>query len=190
MTNFDRSQHPTLNDNLNFRKDLAKLLQKYNAEIVSQHDEDLCFIIKGVGCYQLNEKDHCCANADNINGLEPKKKRERKRKVKNALRRWTYEYDRYNPQLGTSVRVDEVYAKTQKEAERTAIRHCNDYTTYGSLSFKRLVQVSEPIVLDLDVKVRERYYDDLNKSYTEYQNAYPKQHSEGWDKLTDIQEVK
>ena len=49
MTNFDRSQHPTLNDNLDFRKDLAKLLQKYNAEIVSEHDEDISFIIKGVG---------------------------------------------------------------------------------------------------------------------------------------------
>lgn len=97
-----------------------------------------------------------------------------------------YEYNRYNPQLGCSVRVDEVYAKTQKEAERTAKRHCDSYHTYGSLSFKKLTQVSEPIVLDLDVKVSERYYEDLNKSYQEYQNAYPKQHSEGWDKLTDI----
>ncbi len=189
MTNHDRSQHPTLNDNLVFRKDLAKVLQKYNAEIRSEHDEDLCFVIKGVGCYLLNEKGYCCANADNINGLEEKPKRERKRKVKNPLRRWMYEYYRYNPQLGESVRVDEVYAKTQNEAERTAKRHCDSYNTYGSLTFKKLTQVSEPIVLDLDVKVRERYYEDLNKSYTEYQNAYPKQHSEGWDKLTDLQEA-
>lgn len=186
MTNLDRSQLTTLNDNLDFRKDLAKVLKKYNAEIRSVHDEDLSFIIKGVGCYQLNEKGFGCANADNINGLEEKPKRERKRKVKNPLRRWIYEYDRYNPQLGTSVRTDEVYAKTQKEAERTAIRHCDSYHTYGSLSFKKLTQVSEPIVLDLDVKVSERYYEDLDKSYQEYQNAYPKQHSEGWDKLTDL----
>lgn len=186
MTNLDRSQHPTLNDNLDFRKDLAKVLQKYNAEIVSEHDEDLSFIIKGLGCYPLNENGANCANAENINGLEEKPKRERKRKVKNPLRRWIYEYDRYNPQLGTSVRVDEVYAKTQKEAERTAKRHCDSYNTYGSLSFKKLTQVSEPIVLDLDVKVHERYYEDLDKSYTEYQNAYPKQHSEGWDKFTDL----
>ena len=186
MTNLDRSQHPTLNDNLDFRKDLAKLLQKYNAEIRSEHDEELCFIIKGVGCYQLNEKGYGCANADNINGLEEKPKRERKRKVKNPLRRWMYEYFRYNPQLGESVRVDEVYAKTQHEAEKTAKRHCVSYHTYGSLTFKKLTQVSEPIVLDLDVKVRERYYEDLDKSYPEYQNAYPQQHSEGWDKLTDI----
>lgn len=186
MTNLDRSQHPTLNDNLDFRKDLAKVLQKYNAEIVSKHDEDLCFIIKGVGCYPLNENGANCANAENINGLEEKPKRERKRKIKNPLRRWMYEYYRYNPQLGTSVRVDEVYAKTQKEAERTAKRHCDSYNTYGSLSFKKLTQVSEPIVLDLDVKVHERYYEDLDKSYTEYQNAYPKQHSEGWDKFTDL----
>lgn len=189
MTNLDRSQHPTLNDNLDFRKDLAKLLQKYNAEIRSVHDEDLSFIIKGVGCYQLNEKGFGCANAENINGLEEKPKRERKRKVKNPLRRWIYEYNRYNPQLGCSVRTDEVYAKTQKEAERTAIRHCDDYTAYGSLSFKKLIKVSEPIVLDLDVKVRDRHYDDLRKTYSEFENAYPKQHSEGWDKLTDIQEA-
>lgn len=186
MTNLDRSQHPTLNDNLDFRKDLAKLLQKYNAEIRSEHDEDLCFIIKGVGCYPLNENGYGCANADNINGLEEKPKRERKRKVKNPLRRWIYEYARFNPQLGCSVRRDEVYAKTQKEAERTAIRHCDSYHTYGSLSFKKLVQVSEPIILDHDVAVQERYYDELDKSYSEYKNIYPKQHSEGWDKLTDI----
>lgn len=189
MTNFDRSQHPTLNDNLDFRKDLAKLLLKYNAELRSERDEDLCFFIRGVGCYPLNEKGYCCANADNINGLEEKPKRERKRKVKNPLRRWIYEYNRYNPQLGCSVRTDEVYAKTQKEAERTAKRHCDDYTAYGSLSFKKLIKVSEPIVLDLDVKTRDRHYDDLRKTYSEYENAYPKQHSEGWDKLTDIQEA-
>lgn len=70
MTNQDRSQHPTLNDNLDFRKDLAKLLQKYNAEIVSENDEDLCFIIKGVGCYPLNEEGANFAGAENINGLE------------------------------------------------------------------------------------------------------------------------
>lgn len=33
MTNLDRSQLTTLNDNLDFRKDLAKVLKKYNAEI-------------------------------------------------------------------------------------------------------------------------------------------------------------
>lgn len=186
MTNFDRSQHPTLNDNLDFRKDLAKLLQKYNAEIVSEHDEDLCFIIKGVGCYDLNEKGANCANAENINGLEPKKKRERKRKIKNPLRRWIYEYNRYNPQLGCSVRKGEVYAKTAKEAERTAIRHCNDYTAYGSLSFKRLIQVSEPITLGVDVDTTERYYDDLHKSYSEFKEIYGN-HTEAFNKLTDLE---
>ena len=188
MTNFDRSQHPTLNDNLDFRKDLAKLLQKYNAEIVSEHDEDISFIIKGVGRYPLNEKGANCANAENINGLEEKKKRQRKRREKNPLRRWIYEYDRYNPQLGTSVRKDEVYAKTQKEAERTAIRHCNDYTAYGSLSFKRLVQVSEPITVGVDVKERVRHYDALKKSYNEYEEVYGN-HTEAFEKLTDLVEA-
>ena len=186
MTNYDRSQHPTLNDNLDFRKDLAKLLKKYNAVIISEHDDDLCFIIKGTECYPLNVKGCCCANYYNINGLEEKQKRERKRKVKNPLRRWIYEYNRYNPQLGCSVRTDEVYAKTQKEAERTAKRHCDDYTAYGSLSFKKLIKVSEPIILDLDVKARDRHYDELRKTYSQYENDCPKQHSEGWDKLTDL----
>ena len=42
--------------------------------------------------------------------------------------RWVYEYERYNPQLGTSVRKGEVYETTQKKAEKTAIRHCDNYT--------------------------------------------------------------
>jgi hypothetical protein len=190
MTNFDRSQHPTLNDNLDFRKDLAKLLQKYNAEIVSEHDEDLQFIIKGVGCYQLNEKGANCANATNINGLEPKKKRERKRKIKNPLRRWIYEYDRYNPQLGCSVRKGEVYAKTQREAERTATRHCDDYTAYGSITFKRLVQVSDPITVDVDVKEVTRKYGEYprEKEYREYEEIY-RNHTESFNKLTDLASV-
>lgn len=184
MALMDRTQHPTLNDNLDFRKDLAKLLQKYNAEIVSEHDEDISFIIKGVGCYPLNEKGANCANAENINGLEEKPKKKRIRKQKNPLRRWIYEYNRYNPQLGCSIRKGEVYAKTAKEAKRTAIRHCDDYTAYGSLSFKRIIQVSEPITLGVDVKERVRHYDDLRKSYNEYEEVYGN-HTEAFNKLTD-----
>lgn len=189
---FDRSQHPTLNDNLDFRKDLAKVLQKYNAEIVSEHDEDISFIIKGVGCYPLNEKGANCANAENINGLEEKKKRERKRKVKNPLRRWIYEYNRYNPQLGTSVRKDEVYAKTKKAAEKIAKIICDSYTAYGSLSFKRLIQVSEPIIVDQDVEVRNFRYEDSRgreKTIERFYDKYPLMHSDGWDKLHDITEA-
>lgn len=185
---FDRSKHPTLNDNLDFRNDLAKVLQKYNAEIVSEHDEDLCFIIKGVGCYQLNEKGANCANAENINGLEEKKKRQRKRREKNPLRRWIYEYYRYNPQLGTSVRKNEVYAKTRREAERTAKRHCDSYTAYGSLSFKRIVQVSDPIIVDHDVILETKRYSELRKSFEEYRDKYPAKHSDGWEALHDITE--
>lgn len=186
MRNLDRTQHPLLNDNLDFRKELSKLLQKYNATLSGGQTTDLYFTIKNQGTYRLNERGESHASFDNINGVEEKPKKKRIRKVKNPLRRWIYEYYRYNPQLGTSLRLSEVYAKTQKEAERTAKRHCDSYTAYGSMSFKRLIQVSEPIVLDLDVKVRERRYDDLRKTYSEYENAYPKQHSEGWDKLTDL----
>lgn len=189
---FDRSQHPTLNDNLDFRKDLAKVLQKYNAEIVSEHDEDISFIIKGVGCYPLNEKGANCANAENINGLEEKKKRERKRKVKNPLRRWIYEYDRINPQLGTSTRKDEVYAKTKKEAEKIAKIICDSYTTYGYLVYHRLLQVSDPIVVDQDVEVRNFRYEDRRgreKTIGRFYDKYPLMHSDGWDKLHDITEA-
>lgn len=115
---------------------------------------------------------------------EEKKKRQRKRREKNPLRRWIYEYNRYNPQLGCSVRKAEVYAKTAKEAKRTAIRHCDDYTAYGSLSFKRLIQVSEPITLGIDVTERVRHYDFLRKSYNEYEEVYGN-HTEAFNKLTD-----
>lgn len=185
---FDRSQHPTLNDNLEFRSELAKVLKKYKAKIVSEHDEDLCFIIEGVGCYPLNEKKTGGATADNINGLEPEKKRKRNRRPKNPLRRWIYEYDRYNPQLGTSVRKDEVYAKTRREAEKTAKRHCDSYTAYGSLSFNRIIQVSEPIIVDHDVILQNKYYSEFRKSFDEYRDKYPQMHSDGWDKLHDVTE--
>lgn len=104
------------------------------------------------------------------------------------IRRYIYEYFRYNPQLGTSVRKGEVYETTLKKAERTAKRHCDDYTTYGSLSFKQIIQVSEPIVLGVDVEERKRTYGDYphEKEYTEYQNLYPQTHSKGWDELKDI----
>lgn len=104
------------------------------------------------------------------------------------IRRYIYEYYRYNPQLGTSVRKGEVYETTLKKAERTAKRHCDDYTTYGSLSFKQIIQVSEPIVLGVDVVERKRTYGDYphEKEYTEYQSFYPQTHSKGWDELKDI----
>ena len=104
------------------------------------------------------------------------------------IRRYIYEYYRYNPQLGTSIRQDEVYETTLKKAERTAKRQCDDYTTYGSLSFKRIIKVSEPIVLGVDVEERKKTYGEWphEKVYTEYRALYPKQHTEGWDKLKEI----
>ncbi len=104
------------------------------------------------------------------------------------IRRYIYEYYRYNPQLGTSVRKDEVYETTLKKAERTAKRHCNDYNTYGSLSFKRIIQVSNPIVLGVDVEEKTRQYGEYPryKTYKEYDSIYTQNHSKGWDELTDI----
>lgn len=104
------------------------------------------------------------------------------------IRRYIYEYYRYNPQLGKSVRKGEVYETTLKKAERTAIRHCKNYTTYGSLFFKRIIQVSNPIVLGVDVQERKKTYGDYphEKEYKEYEDLYPETHSKGWDELTDV----
>lgn len=176
-----------LNNHHEFRNELAALLKKYNCDLASVHDEDLFVNFHNGDTVQLNETGYGYAGHHNI-GAEvketPKPKRQRKRREKNPLRRWIYEYNRYNPQLGCSVRKAEVYAKTAKEAERTAIRHCDDYTAYGSLSFKRLVQVSEPITVGVDVKERVRHYDSLKKSYNEYEEVYGN-HTEAFNKLTD-----
>lgn len=104
------------------------------------------------------------------------------------IRRYIYEYYRYNPQLGTSIRKDEVYETTLKKAERTAKRHCDDYTAYGSLSFKKIIQVSEPIVLGVDVEERTRQYGEYPryKTYKEYDIIYTKNHSAGWDNLKEV----
>lgn len=104
------------------------------------------------------------------------------------IRRYIYEYYRYNPQLGTSIRKDEVYETTLKKAERTAKRHCDDYTTYGSLSFKKIIQVSEPIVLGVDVEEKTRQYGEYPryKTYKEYAKIYTDTHSAGWDNLKEV----
>ena len=104
------------------------------------------------------------------------------------IRRYIFKYYRYNPQLGVSIRKGEVYETTLKKAERTAIRHCNDYTAYGTTTFKQIIQVSEPIVLGVDVEEVKKSYGEWphEKTYTEYRNLYPKQNSVGWDKLKEV----
>lgn len=172
-----------LEGNLEFRKELSALLKKYNAVLFCKVNDTIWLNSDG-RVDQLSTNPASCSY-DTVSP-ELEEKRKRKRREKNPLRRWIYEYNRYNPQLGTSVRKSEVYAKTEKEAERTAIRHCNDYTTYGSLSFKRLIQVSEPITVGVDVKERERHYDSLRKTYNEYEEIYGN-HTEAFDKLTDLE---
>ena len=104
------------------------------------------------------------------------------------IRRYIFEYYRYNPQLGTSVRQGEVYETTLKKAIRTATRKCNDYTAYGSTTFKQIIQVSEPIVLGVDVEEVKKSYGEWphEKTYTEYRNLYPNHYSAGWDKLKEV----
>ena len=111
---------------------------------------------------------------------------------KNALRRWIYEYTRYNPQLGNYLRTGEVYACTKKAADRIAKIICDSYTAYGSICFKKIVKVSQPIVLDHDVESRDYRYEDSRgreKWIKRFYDKYPAQHSEGWDKLHDITEA-
>lgn len=104
------------------------LLRKYGVDNKETHDDeywDKVYEIYTEPSFQLNEnregffydskREEEIMGPDN-SSLEKKKKRQRKRREKNPLRRWIYEYRRYNPQLGTSVRKDEVYAKTYKEA--------------------------------------------------------------------------
>lgn len=102
--------------------------------------------------------------------------------------RFIYEYERWNPQLGTSIRTDEVYETTLTKAERTAKRKCDSYTTYGSLYFKRIIKQSEPIVLGVDVEETKKTYGEYprEKTYKEYRNMYPNTHTDGWDKLKEI----
>ena len=101
--------------------------------------------------------------------------------------RWVYQYTRHNPQTGVYTRTAEVYETTIKKAEKVARRHC-DETLYGSDYFDRLIQKSEPIVLGVDIEERVKYVGEWprEKRVTEYSQLYPKAHSEGWDKLTNI----
>ena len=174
-----------LEGNLEFRKELSALLKKYNAVLFCKVNDTIWLNADG-RVDQLSTNPASCSY-DTVSPVL-KEKRKHKCREKNPLRRWIYEYNRYNPQLGCSVRKGEVYAKTAKEAERTAIRHCNDYTTYGSLSFKRLVQVSLPITLGIDVTERVRHYDSLKKSYNEYEEVYGN-HTDSFNKLTDLVEA-
>lgn len=108
---------------------------------------------------------------------------------KATVKRYIYEYDRYNPQIRMSTRTSEVYETTELKAIKVATRHC-DHTCYGSNTFKRLVKVSKPLVVGVDVGLAEVDYQDPYsgrcKFFKEYKNLYPKQHSANWDDLTEI----
>lgn len=180
------------------------LLRKYGVEDKERHDDeywDKVYEIYTEPSFELNENREGYftdpKREEEILGREevkedPKPKRQRKRREKNPLRRWIYEYDRYNPQLGTSTRKAEVYAKTRKEAEKIAKIICDSYNTYGYLIYHRLLQVSEPIIIDQDVEVRNFKYEDRRgreKTIERFYDKYPLMHSDGWDKLHDITEA-
>ena len=108
---------------------------------------------------------------------------------KATVKRYIYEYNRYNPQIGISIRTSEVYETTELKAIKVATRHC-DNACYGSNTFKRLVKVSKPLDVGLDVKLEDVEYQDPYsgrcKFFKEYKDLYPEQHSANWDDLTEI----
>lgn len=57
---------------------------------------------------------------------------------KKKVYEFEYEYSRYNPQLGTSIRTSTVLACSESEAERKANASCKRYKSYGSMSYKGL----------------------------------------------------
>ena len=65
---------------------------------------------------------------------------------------WTFEYDRYNPQLGCHRHSSTVMAKTKAEAERKAKKYCSGgvygYNTFVGLTSKKL------LTLGVDYKLR------------------------------------
>lgn len=54
---------------------------------------------------------------------------------KKKVYKFEYSFNRYNPQLGTSVRTSYVLACNESEAIRKAKKECDRYNSYGSLSF-------------------------------------------------------
>ena len=59
-----------LEDHQDFRTELSALLRKYNARIVSVHDEDLSVAFTGEDCVPLNQRDYGYAGADDIGAKE------------------------------------------------------------------------------------------------------------------------
>ena len=62
---------------------------------------------------------------------------------------FTYQYTRYNPQLGEYKAMSTVIASTEKEAIKLATKAC-DGAIYGYNSFDFIISKSEPLVLDKD----------------------------------------
>lgn len=65
---------------------------------------------------------------------------------------WTFEYNRYNPQIGTNRHSSTVIAKTKAEAERKAKKYCSE-GVYGSNYFVGLIS-KKLLTLGVDYKLR------------------------------------
>lgn len=65
---------------------------------------------------------------------------------------WTFEYDRYNPQIGTHRHSSTVMAKTKAEAERKAKKYCSG-GVYGSNYFVGFTS-KKLLTLGVDYKLR------------------------------------
>lgn len=80
---------------------------------------------------------------------------------KKTYYKYTYDYARYNPQLGTYHATSTVIASSDKEAEKLARKNC-DKALYGSNFFDHIEQRSAALIRDVDYRLeaisrRDRY---------------------------------
>lgn len=72
---------------------------------------------------------------------------------------YTYQYTRYNPQLGSYKATSTVIAHTDKEAEKLAKKACEG-AIYGSNSFDFIIKKSEALTLDVDYTLTRGFKKD------------------------------
>ena len=72
---------------------------------------------------------------------------------------FTYQFTRYNPQLGQYKSTSTVIASTEKEAIKLATKACNG-AIYGYNSFDFIISKSEPLILDKDYSLHIEYKKD------------------------------
>lgn len=72
--------------------------------------------------------------------------------AKKKVYEFEYSYNRYNPQLGNSVRTSTVLACNEAEAKRKAMKSCKNYRSYGWLGFIGLTGNKKLLQNDVDYR--------------------------------------